>query len=254
MGARRPLPRGGGAAGVQDVGRGQTRRQVRVVCCRAAPAPRDVKSLGEGGRVGGCAASSAALTRRGGRSSRWGRDGASVGARRSLSRGSGAARRAVKSLGGGRSVGRRAAFVRGHTTSVAARSQHGVTSSRWGRADAAVVARRLWPHGRGAVGGQVVGRGQARRWVHGVLCCVDAARRAVKSLGGRRRVGTRAAFVAARTRLHVRSRRSGGAGASVVARRRRPWLWQQRRREQIPRGNTDNTEEKDPKGRPPERT
>jgi len=31
-------------------------------------------------------------------------------------------------------------------------------------------------------------------------------------------------------------------------------LWQQRRREQIPRGNTENTEEKDPKGRPPERT
>ena len=33
-----------------------------------------------------------------------------------------------------------------------------------------------------------------------------------------------------------------------------PPLWQQRRREQIPRSNTDNTEEKDPKGRPPERT
>ena len=31
-------------------------------------------------------------------------------------------------------------------------------------------------------------------------------------------------------------------------------VWQQRRREQIPRSNTDNTEEKDPKGRPPERT
>jgi len=31
-------------------------------------------------------------------------------------------------------------------------------------------------------------------------------------------------------------------------------LWQQRRRVQIPCGNTDYTEEKDPKGRPPERT
>jgi len=31
-------------------------------------------------------------------------------------------------------------------------------------------------------------------------------------------------------------------------------VWQQRRRDQIPRGNTDNTEEKDPKGPPPERT
>ena len=40
----------------------------------------------------------------------------------------------------------------------------------------------------------------------------------------------------------------------LYRRRRSPWLWQQRRREQIPRGNTDNTEEKDPKGRPPERT
>jgi len=36
--------------------------------------------------------------------------------------------------------------------------------------------------------------------------------------------------------------------------RRATLLWQQRRREQIPRSNTDNTEEKDPKGRPPERT
>jgi len=31
-------------------------------------------------------------------------------------------------------------------------------------------------------------------------------------------------------------------------------VWQQRRREQIPCGNTDKIEEKDPKGRPPERT
>jgi len=31
-------------------------------------------------------------------------------------------------------------------------------------------------------------------------------------------------------------------------------VWQQRRREQIPCGNTDNTEEKDPKSPPPERT
>jgi len=31
-------------------------------------------------------------------------------------------------------------------------------------------------------------------------------------------------------------------------------VWQQRRREKILWGNTDNTEEKDPKGRPPERT
>jgi len=31
-------------------------------------------------------------------------------------------------------------------------------------------------------------------------------------------------------------------------------MWQQQRREQIPCGNTDNTEEKDPKGRPHERT
>ena len=44
------------------------------------------------------------------------------------------------------------------------------------------------------------------------------------------------------------------AGAAGAAARSASPLWQQRRREQIPRGNTDNTEEKDPKGRPPERT
>jgi len=43
-----------------------------------------------------------------------------------------------------------------------------------------------------------------------------------------------------------------GVGAAAI--RSTGSLWQQRRREQIPRGNTDNTEEKDPKGRPPERT
>jgi len=46
---------------------------------------------------------------------------------------------------------------------------------------------------------------------------------------------------------------SGICGWSPTRARTR-LVWQQRRREQIPRGNTDNTEEKDPKGRPPERT
>jgi len=41
----------------------------------------------------------------------------------------------------------------------------------------------------------------------------------------------------------------GGRGSRALS-----CLWQQRRREEIPCSNTDITEEKDPKGRPPERT
>jgi len=141
-GARRLLPHGRGAAGVQVIGRGQTRRQVRGACTRSH---------------GVCCRGATA-------------------------------RRAVKSLGEGRRVGRRAAF---RTASVAARSQRRVTSSRWGRAGASAVARRLLPHGRGAAGGQVVRRGQARRQVsgvcprsHGVCCRGDTAPRESRRWAG----------------------------------------------------------------------
>jgi len=123
--ARRLSPRVPGAAGGQVVGGGQARRRPPSVCCRAVPAPRDVKSLCGGRRGGGCAAFVAARSWRGGWSSRWGGAGASAVARRLLPRVPGPAggqvvggrrarrwlrgvcrrafpaRRAVKRLGGG---------------------------------------------------------------------------------------------------------------------------------------------------------
>jgi len=141
-GARRLLPHGRGAAGVQVIARGQTHRQVRGVCPRSH---------------GVCCRGAAA-------------------------------RRAVKLLGEGSRVGRRAAFC---TASVAARSQRRVTSSRLGRAGASAGARHLLPHGRGAAGGQVVRRGQARRQVggvcprsHGVCCRGDTAPRESRRWAG----------------------------------------------------------------------
>ena len=140
--ARHLLPCGRCAACGRGVGEGCARPRSRGFCCRTVPAPRDFKSLGEGGLVGGCAASSAVRTR------------------------------------------------------------------------------------RGAAGGQVVGRRQTRRQVRvvsrGVCCSAVPAPRDVKSFGEGGRVDRRAAFVAAWTRLFVRSRRWGRARASAVVRPLRP--------------------------------
>jgi len=66
-GARLLFPYGRGSTCGQGIVGGRARPRSRGVCCRAVSAPREVKSLGEGERVGGCAASSAARTRCGGR-------------------------------------------------------------------------------------------------------------------------------------------------------------------------------------------
>jgi len=252
-GARRLLPHGRGAAGVQVIGRGQTRRQVRGVCprshgvcCRGATARRAVKSLGEGRRVGRRAAfrtaSVAARSQRRVTSSRWGKAGASAGACRLLPHGRGAAGgqvawrgqarrqvsgvcrrshgvccrgatapRGVKSLGGGGRGGGCAAFV-------AARTLRGGRSSRWAGAGASVGAWRALLRGRGAAGGQVVGRAQTRRHASGVCCRTDVAPRAAEAFRESGRVGRRAASSAVGSRHRVRLSRWAGADAAVAAR------------------------------------
>jgi len=79
------------AANGQLVGRQRTCRRSRGVCCRAVPAPLEVKSLGGGAGGGGCAAFAAAGSRRRVRSIRWREAGAWAVARPLLPRGPGTA-------------------------------------------------------------------------------------------------------------------------------------------------------------------
>jgi len=204
--AQRPLRRGLGVAGGHAVGGGGAGWSSRGIRCRALVATSD-----HGGR--------------GGRAPRWSRG---VCCRAD------AAPRGVQSLGGGVRVGGRAA-------SVATRTPRRVRSRGSARADAAVVARRPLPRGRGATCGQLGGSGgciggcaasveaRTRRWVLGAAarfgrggrgsgCAASVgglvALRAA-SVGGL--VGGRAASVAWRSRCRGPPRCQRAAGASVAA-------------------------------------
>jgi len=228
--ARRHLRCGRRAACGRGVWGGCARPRSRCACCVAVPLRRAVKWLGGGGSGGGGAVVVGIRSRCRVRSRRWGRAGASVGARCLLPRGRGAAggqvvwrgqtrrqdcgvcrrtdaaSRAPEASRGVRRVGSRAA-------SAAARPRRCVRPSRRVGAVAAVVARRHLRCVRRAACGRGVGS----------ACCVAVPlRRAVKWLGCGGRGGGCATFFGARSRCRVRPSRLGREGASAVAQRLSP--------------------------------
>ena len=194
--------------------------QARGFCFRTDAAPPAAKALLGGGRVRGRAASVAARSRRRVKSSRWGRASASVGARRPLPRGRGAAggevvwrgqtrrqargfccrtdaaSRAAEALRGAGRVRGRDGFC---AASFAVRSLRHVRPRRWGRVCASAVARRLLRRRLFAAGGQEVGRRRTRRLLRGVCCCAVAAPRSAEALAEGVHVHGRAVPVASRT-------------------------------------------------------
>jgi len=248
--ALRVLRRGPFASSGQVVMWRRKRRWWRGGCWNPFPVARAVKTLGESGCLGGCAVSSAARTRRGGRSSCLAGADASAGVRRLSPHGRGftcargvagcparlqsrsVCRRAVSAVCAAEPSGR-GGRDGGCVASLAVRSPLSVRSRRWGR-----VLRR----GPFEAGGQVVGLRRTRRWLRNFFWspfpvpraakssekggCVGGraalaphgrARRAVQSWGGQTR--RRATFVGARSRCRAWSSNWASADAAVVARR-----------------------------------
>jgi len=225
--SRRHLRCGRCSACGRGVCGGCSRPRSRCACCVAVPLRRAVKWLCGGGSGGGGAVVVGIRSRWRVRSRRWGRAGASVGARCLLPRGRGAAggqvvwrgqtrrqecgvcrrtdavSRAPEALRGVRRVCSRAA-------SAAARSRRCVRPSRRVGAVAAVAARRHL---------QCVRRAACGRGVGGACCVAVPLRRAVKWLGCGGRGGGCATFFGARSRCRVRPSRLRREGASAVAQR-----------------------------------
>ena len=213
----RVLLRGPFASSGQVVGWRRKRRWWRGGCLHPFPVPRAVKTLGKSGCLGRCPVSSAARTRRGGRSSRWVGADASAGVRRFSPHGRcftcdrgvagcparrpsrSVCRRAVSAVCAAEPSGR-GGRGGGCAASLAVRSPRSVRSRRWGR----VLRRGLF-----VVGGQVVGRRRTRRWLRNVFWSQFPVPRAAKTSWEGGCVGGRAAIVAART---------GAAGGPVVGR------------------------------------